>query len=244
MTDAWELCLDCKGQGANAIVPAPQLCIVLLTYKRTEMAVRTVAGVAANLDYPKELVSFYVADDGSNSAHMDAVFKAISDGGFRLAGYHNEKLGKGCFCGIGWNQGVRKAHQVSEYIMLLEDDWVLENPLDIRPYMWMLQEKTDVGICRLSNLAEGNITRVVTHHGTHYLEYMKSAPMCYSGNPHIRHLRFSEFYGPFATNLSPGDMEVHMDIKFHQMSGGPKIWRPAGINPWGVFGHIGCERTW
>lgn len=84
MTDAWELCLDCKGQGGNAVVPTPQLCIILITYLRTEMAVRTINGIVDKLDYPKELVSWYVADDGSPYEHMAAIFKTITDGGMNI----------------------------------------------------------------------------------------------------------------------------------------------------------------
>lgn len=245
MTTSPHLFLDYKQQGENARYPAPNLCIVLLTYQRTEMAVRTVKGIADNLDYPKELTSFYVADDGSQSTHVEAIFKALQDGGLQLAGYHSQKFYAGTpFCGIGWNHGLQKAHQTADYVMLLEDDWVLEKPLDIRPYIWMLSEREDVGMVRLSGLAEGNIVEVKTHRGTHYLEYLRMSRMCYSGNPHIRHLRFSQYYGAFATELTPGDLEVWFDAKFHRMKDGPEIWRPAELNPWGPFGHIGRERTW
>lgn len=244
MTDAWELMLDCKSQGGNAIVPAPKLCIVLFTYLRTEMAVRTVNGIVNNLDYPKELISWYVADDGSPNAHIDAIFKAIDLGGMTVTGYHNEKLQPGPLCGFGWNMAIRRAHQTSDYIMLLEDDWVLNVSLDIRPYMWVLKENERVGMIRLSNLAEGNDLRVVTHRGTHYFQYLRQAQFCYSGNPHIRHLRFTSYYGLFDTDKSPGDIEVYYDGKFRWMKGGPEIWRPAGIRAWGPFDHIGRERTW
>lgn len=244
MTDQWELCLDCKGQGGNAIIPAPQLCIILLTYLRTEMAVLTINGIAEKLDYPKELVSFYVADDGSPSAHIETVFRAIKDGGFVIAGYHNHKFQDGPYCGIGWNAALRKAHQISDYIMLLEDDWVLRNSLDIRPYMWVLKENEKVGIIRLSGLTTDNTLQVVAHRGTHYFQYLRSSRFCYSGNPHIRHLRFTEYYGLFDTDKTPGDIEVYFDGKFRYMKGGPEIWRPAELSTWGPFGHIGRERTW
>lgn len=245
MTDRWELCLDASDQGGNATVLAPQLCVALLTYKRTEMAVRTVKGIVDNLIYPKELVSFYVADDGSPWPHMDAIFSAIKDGGLRIAGYHNEKFSGGTpYCGIGWNVALRKSHMTSDYVLWLEDDWVLKAPLDIRPFIWMLLDRKDVGMVRLSGLAIGNIVEVKAHRGVHYLDYLRSAQFAYSGNPHIRHIRFDEYYGLFATNLTPGDLEVHYDDKFRHMLGGPAIWRPSDIPGWGIFNHIGRERTW
>ena len=240
----WELCLDCKSQGGKADIPAPQICIVLLTYQRTEMAVRTIQGISDHIDYPKELLSWYVADDGSPASHMDAVFGAIDKSGIKLAGYHNEKLQVGSFCGIGWNLAIAKAHQVSPYLMLLEDDWVLNRDMDLRPFVWALKEDKTVGMMRLSNLTTDNVLQVVTHHGTHYFKYLRQARFCYSGNPHLRHLRFTEYYGFFDTDKSPGDIEVYYDGKFRWMADGPDIWRPADLPAWGPFDHIGNVRMW
>jgi hypothetical protein len=245
MSEPWELMLDAKSKGGNASFPAPKLCIALLTFLRTTMAVRTVQGIVDHLDYPKELVSFYVADDGSPKEHMDAIFKAITDGGYSIAGYHNQRsIQNTPFCGIGWNKALRKAHDVSDYIMLLEDDWVLKQPMDIRPFMWTLKEVENVGIIRLSGLTTDNILQVMVHRGTHYFQYLRSRPFCYSGNPHIRHLRFTEYYGLFAIDVTPGDIEVYYDAKFHRLKDGPNIWRPCDQPAWGIFSHIGNARTW
>jgi hypothetical protein len=244
MTEPWELMLDCKSQGGNATIPAPPLCIVLLTYLRTEMAARTIKGIADNLDYPKELVSFYIADDGSPHEHMDAIYATVLAGGFKVSGYHNQKFQPGPLCGIGWNTALKKAYQISPYLMLLEDDWVLREPLDIRPYMWVLKENEKVGMIRLSNLTTDNVLQVRVHNGTHYFQYLRQARFCYSGNPHIRHLRFNQYYGFFDTDKSPGDIEVYFDGKFRWMKDGPNIWRPAALNEWGPFDHIGQNRMW
>jgi hypothetical protein len=244
MTDP-NLMLDVKSQGANATIPAPPVCIVILTYLRTEMAIRTVRGVCDYLDYPKELLSFYIADDGSPSGHVQVILDAIKESGIRLAGYHNEKFFPGTtFCGQGWNTALQKGHQNAPILLWLEDDWELRNPLDIRPYVWLLQERNDIGIVRLGCLAVGSDVKVQGFQGIHYLEYLRSTPYAYSGNPQLRHVRFSEYYGPFQIDVNPGDVELKYDAKFREMAAGPSIWRPAGINPWGVFGHIGKEKTW
>ena len=245
MTEPYELMLDCKEKGGLAEIPAPKICVCLLSYLRTEMALRTIRGLAENLDYPKELVSFYVGDDGSPSEHMDAILAEIKNNGFELAGYHNEKSRPGTpFCGLGWNKALRQGHNHADIILWMEDDWVLERPLDIRPYVRLLLEREDVGIVRLSGLPDGLDLRVQTHNGIHYLECLRSTRMAYSGNPHLRHVRFSEYYGTFGINLTPGDLEIAYDEKFRRSTGGPNIWRPADISAWGIFGHIGRERTW
>lgn len=237
--------LDVKDQGENAVVPAPRICMILLTYKRTDLAVRTIEGVCKNLDYPKELLSLYIADDGSPKEHIDALLAAADQGHLSIAGYHNEKFRPDTtFCGMGWNTALARGHQNADILLWLEDDWELQKPLDIRPYVWMLTERGDVGLVRLGPLAVGSDMRSVGHRGVHYLEYLRTTAYAYSGNSLLRHVRFSEYYGLFDIGCNPGDIELHFDQKFRDMPDGPNIWRPAGIDPWGAFGHIGKEKTW
>lgn len=240
-----ELMLDFPDRGGLAEIPAPRLCICLLTYQRTAMTIRTIVGLSDHLIYPRQLTGFYVADDGSSREHIDKVLNHIKICEYQLVGYHNEKFVSGKpFCGIGWNMALQKGHQNADIILWIEDDWELKKELDIRPYVRMLIERQDVGMVRLSGLPTGLDLRVEAHNGIHYLECLRSSKMAYSGNPHLRHVRFSQYYGLFATDRTPGDMEINYDERFRAHSGGPNIWRPADLSAWGIFGHIGNERTW
>lgn len=244
MTNPYHM-LDVKSQGENATIPAPAICVLLLTYLRTEMAVATVKSFCEKIDYPKELLSFYIADDGSPFEHVQTLINEIQKGGVSVAGYHNEKMMPGtCFVGRGWNYGLQQAHKVSDIVLLLEDDWELRYELDIRPYIRLLLELPEVGIVRLSGLPVGGEVRVRGWNGVHYLEYLRTTAMGYSGNPHLRHVRYTEFYGLFAIDRSPGDVEVNYDERFQEFKDGPNIWRPADLPAYGIFGHLGRERTW
>lgn len=226
-------------------LPAPPICMVLLTYQRTGMASRTIQGVADNLIYPKALRSWYIADDGSEPAHVGKLLNLIEDNHELLHGYHTQKFRPGTtFCGEGWNMAVHRGHQAAEILLWLEDDWELTTKLDIKPYVRMLLERSDVGIVRLGHMAVNSEVRIVGHNGIHYLEYMRTTAYAYAGNPLLRHMRYAQFYGIFDTEANPGDVELHYDQKYREMRNGPAIWRPAGLEPWGVFGHIGQERTW
>jgi hypothetical protein len=238
------LCLDVKDMGENAEIPAPNICVLLLTYLRTSMAVETVKYLCERLDYPKELLSFYVADDGSPPGHMQAIFDEIRQGGVALAGYHNEKYAPAPYVGTGWNRGLMKAYQTAPIVLQLEDDWRLKANLDIRPYVRCLVERTDVGMIRLSGLPVGLEMRVEGYRGVHYLNCLRSAAFAYSGNPHLRNFRFTQCYGAFATNQTPGNLEIEYDRAFRENPRGPSIWRPADLPAWGIFDHIGNERTW
>jgi hypothetical protein len=223
----------------------PTLAIVMVTFQRTREAVITLKSVCENLEYPREKRGWYIADDGSSADHMNAIFKELMEvQGETLWDHHSQKFKPGThFCGMGWNIGLRKAHQYADIVLWLEDDWHLDRRLDIRPYVQLLEERSDIGIVRLGGLAVGSDVHIVGHNGIHYLQYQRSTQYAYSGNPLLRHKRFLDAYGWFHEERSPGEVELDMDAKFRQAPG-PEIWRPADIPGWGIFGHIGTDKTW
>lgn len=223
----------------------PTISVILLTYKRTDLALRTIRGLGQYLAYPLEKVYFYVADDGSPREHVDAILREIVNCGFCVLGYHNEKFSPGTtFPGKGWNLALQIAHQKSPFVLVKEDDWELRRPLAISPYLRMLHDREDVGMVRLGHLAVGSKVEIVGYSGIHYLNYLRDTQYAYSGNPHIRHVRFSQAVGPFAEDKTPGEIELDQDYKFRSNPNVPAIWRPADIPGHGIFGHIGADKTW
>lgn len=223
----------------------PTISAVLVTYNRTELALRTIRGLGQYLAYPLEKVSWYVADDGSPREHVDAILKAIVECGFTVLGFHNQKAMPGTFFpGKGWNFALNKAHEKSPFVLWLEDDWELRRPLAISPYLRLLHDREDIGMIRLGHLAVGSKVEIVGHSGIHYLNYLRDTQYSYSGNPHIRHVRFSQAVGPFAEDKNPGEIELDQDYKFRSNPNAPAIWRPADIPGWGIFAHIGTDKTW
>lgn len=217
----------------------PLLVIVLLTYQRTEEALATLRHLCSNLGYDKHLRAFYIADDGSKGEHVNQLLGELELRKERVIGHHSQRFSPKT--GIGWNKGLGIAYQNSDYVMVLEDDWVLQKPLDIYPYIEMLSERDDVGMVRLGGLAVGNNVEIVGHNGHHYLRYYRDRQYAYSGNPHVRHARFVKSYGWYSEEeLNPGELELDYDSRFRSRNG-PEIWRPADIPGWGVFGHIGAK---
>jgi hypothetical protein len=213
----------------------------MVTYKRTREAVITAKSVSENLIYPKR--SWYIADDGSPKEHVDAILSELSAHHEDILGFHNEKFFPDTYnCGKGWNLGLQRAHAFSEVVLWLEDDWHLDRKLDIQPYVKLLMERTDIGLVRLGGLAVGSDVRIVGYDGIHYLEYLRNTQYAYSGNPLLRHARFMHTYGLFAEDRNPGDIELDYDGRF-RASDGPTIWRPVDLGGWGIFGHIGTEKS-
>jgi hypothetical protein len=240
-----ELMLDWKDKGGNATIESPMVCIVLLTYERTRLALRRIDAVCKNLDYPAARLMWYIADDGSCYDHINTLLNRLKDNNQKIIGYHNQRFAPAPYCGAGWNRALVAAHNSAPIVLWLEDDWELKGPLDIRPYVRLLIERDDVGLVRLGHLAVGNLVEIVGWNGIHYLLYRRETNFAYSGNPLLRHVRFAQYYGAFPTNQTPGDLEIEYDFNFRsKMPAGPNIWRPTDIPSWGIWGHIGEERTW
>ena len=134
--------------------------IILQTYKRTDVAIRAVAAARAYLRYPD--LRWYVADDGSPEAHVDAVMDALE--GARIIGGHSERLGYGATA----NRAIRAAESESAILLFLEDDWELRQPLDLWPYAALLMESAEIGMVRLGNLNLDVRGRTWGHNGLLY----------------------------------------------------------------------------
>jgi len=220
----------------------PNITILLLVYlrdnDRLEYATKTIQGLIKNLHYDGKL-AWYIADGFGNSERLDQLFSSLENE--RTIGIHCEKMTPGA----NWNRGLVECYKWSDYVLVMEDDWLLPEPFDITPYVKLLQENEQVGIVRFGTLTLGMICHVKGHDGRHYLEMDHKPQYAFSGNPHLRHKRLNQAIGLYNENIqpSPGDVEIDFDYRFRQQNE-IKIWRPASISGWGVFNHIGAVQSY
>lgn len=213
---------------------APRLAICLLTYKRTEYAVRTVESVCENLAFDGD-IGWYVADDGSEGEHVFAVMQALDDAGASVFGSHSERLKSG----PSWNRAIKNALEWADRILWLEDDWELGEKLDVTAYVDLLTDREDVGMVRMGGMPVGLDLHSVGHDGIHYLRVERSTPYMVSGNPNIRHRRYFDAYEWYPDDgRGPGDCEIWHDQRVRS-SQGPQVWWPLSIGGYGPFAHIG-----
>lgn len=240
----------------------PRVSIGVVTYERTEMALITLRSTLQNLQYPKENIGWYIADDGSRPEHMQAIMELLVLEGCQIIGHHSERLRhigqEGTHhAGIGWNRCLGLCHQWSDYVLWLEDDWDLNEPLELEPYVRLLRDREDIGICTFRILTTGADIHTEGHDGQMYFRYDRTTQYAFSGNPYLRHARYTRKYGTFAEDRNPGLMELHQDDMYRFRDGGegklvprekdedsPWIWRPVQISQWGAWKHIGSEKTW
>jgi GT2 family glycosyltransferase len=227
----------------------PPLAIGLVTYKRTDEAMETINSTCLNLDYPKELRRWYVADDGSPGDHYNTLLEALRVRGETILGSSHDRLRlagaeSSYYSGLVWNRALGVCHQYSDFVLWLEDDWRLEEQLNFVPYVKLLQDREDVGIVSFRVLSVGNDVHTEGHAGIHYLRYLHTTQYAYSGNPHLRHARYTKHYGWFHEERNPGGIELEYDDRYRLDDTGPAIWRPVGISPWGAWVHIGTEKAY
>lgn len=219
---------------------AEPIVIILQTYRRTDVALRTVAAARAFLRYPE--LYWYVADDGSPAAHVDAVLAALGDAS--VAGWHTQRRGYGGNANAAWDV----AGKVGALTLWLEDDWELRAPLDLYPYAALLMEREDVAMVRLGYLNPGLRAQSIAH-GPHHQMYWAfdrepahGHEIVFTGHPSLRHRRYREAYGDYPTRLPPGETELAYAYRFRIGSGPAIVW-PADYPPGGMFHHIGSVKT-
>jgi hypothetical protein len=212
--------------------------IVLQTFKRTDVALRTIVAARQYLHYPD--LYWYVADDGSPREHVDAVIEALGDA--PIIGLHTERRGYGANANTAWGA----ANQHSALTFWLEDDWELSTPLDLYPYAALLMERDDIGMARLGYLNPGIRAECVSHGGALYWkldhEPAEHWQLAFTGHPSLRHRRYRQAYGDYPTGLGPGDTELGYAYQYRTRSGPAIVW-PAAYPPNGLFSHIGIQKT-
>lgn len=210
----------------------PLVVAMLITYKRTEVAVRTIRGVMDRLDYPR--LEWHIADDGSDTAHLGAIQQAIGD--VRTSWSNAQRRGVGASMNLGMAECLRRA----DYILWLEDDWELQQPFDLKPAVQLLHTEGSIGMVRLAYISPGIRGCLVSGAGRLWWMLDKGPTYTFTGHASLRHRRFCEAYGPYVEDRAPGATELHMCGTFNNKQG-PAVAVPAFTGEWGAFAHIGAE---
>lgn len=211
--------------------------IVLLTYERTEYALRTIESVRSHLQYPD--LKWFIADDGSSEDHLSQVVGSIPSDD--LVGVYSQRHSYGRSA----NEGIRAARERGRLVFFLEDDWELVQPLDIWPYAATLMEDDSIGMVRMGYLNAGIKGETVGHRGMLYWELNDESPYIFAGHPSLRHIRFHDHAGNYTESLQPGETELAMAWKY-KTSPDPKpsiVW-PCLLGQSGPFAHIGTVQSY
>ncbi len=217
----------------------PQISILLITYKRYELALRTIKGVCQHLHYLGPL-HWHIADDGSGGGHVLALQYVLKE----YAPASTVTISDAHRAGVGrsMNLGIHACLEHSDYWLHLEDDWELRQPFDLHPCIMLLRDCPGYGMVRLGYLQAGMQAETFGC-GPHlwwHLRRDSSDGFVFAGHASLRHRRFHDAYGAYAEGLAPGDTEAEYAARFLRTAG-PEVAWPAWVGCWGPFAHIGAE---
>ena len=182
---------------------------------------------------------FIVADDCSSQKHLNLIKKL----GFDLV------LSAEVNSGLGANQNQALISVSSEYILQLQDDWVIiGNPTLLLESINILKQDASIGIVQLTPVGCDMPFEIrVTNTGYKYKVYKPDrAPWhraCtlrpYSDQPHIKSAHFVNDIGLYLEGVSMPKTEN--DYKYRVANQGR--WRVAQILDTNLFKHIGEEHS-
>lgn len=131
----------------------PKVAILIITYKRTALAVRTIQGVLDHLVYPHERLHWHIADDGSSPAHISALRSLVDSYSYTTTNTNRRGVG------ASMNEGSIECLKHADYILWLEDDWELTQNYDLRPCVELLSTNDHIGMVRLGYISPGIVGR-------------------------------------------------------------------------------------
>ncbi len=214
----------------------PPVIALIITYRRLAVALATIRSVKQMVDYPN--IGFHIADDGSGPDYVHRLWEEIG-------GDYSVTVTDAARAGVGrsMNMGIDAVLKRADLWLHLEDDWVLPQPLDLRPCVQVLAEDESVGMIRLGRLVA--YQEAVSYSGAGKLWWRLrkgSDTYIFSGNAALRHRRFHEAYGAYRTGLAPGETELAYCGKFNGTQGPDILW-PAWVSYEHTFQHIGDHQS-
>jgi glycosyltransferase involved in cell wall biosynthesis len=250
----------------------PDVTVVICTYDRPEEIRTTISSLIANIKYPPEHLYWHIADDGTPSEPNDpypyqytlSLIKYLGDRGQsgRIRFTRTDRKG----WGANVNAAIKDVR--SDYIYFTEDDYVLLKPLDLRPYVAIMEMSDLIGMIRFgiaghsltAALREFNIMSKMPEYqengggrgssglGTVQMwlldRFLSSGPYSeylYSNRPHLVHKRFYDVYGLYPEGILLGDTELAYNAQIKRGSSTPEIACPANWCGWN-YDHIGHSR--
>lgn len=217
-----------------------KLAIVLLTYNRFEYAEATLRSVLENVWWSGE-IRVHIADDGTDGDYRDRL-RAIA-GGYPNVGSTGVSNSERRGYGANWNLATQHVHPWADYVVPLEDDWVLDTTvLDVTSLVRVFED-TRIGCLRLGYLGftqalYGEVIRV-DGKPLLLLDPLSPEPHVFAGHPRIETVGWEKLAGPWPEGLEPGRTEFEVA---HTVRRGI-VW-PLWMDPdRGPFIHIGSERA-
>lgn len=224
-----------------------RLAICLLTYKRTEYATRALKSTLRNLRREGVDVHVHIADDGSIESHVNHLVGIAEEFGFtRDSNLTTSNAERGGY-GKNVNLAMQVLHNISDYILMLEDDWELVDELCIDEYIRDMESTNLVGCVRMGYLSftqplRGQVLKL-NDRGYLLLDPGSPEPHVFAGHPRLEKVSYQRGVGAWPEGLTPGETEFVVAHKLAARQG--VAWPMDTIYTRGdLFAHIGTVRSY
>lgn len=209
----------------------PPVVVLLITYKRLEVAIATIRGIKERIHYPN--LSWHIADDGSGGSHIQKLIEEI-DSNYEITvtdtGGHS--------VGKSMNMGIEAITKRANIWLHWEDDWLPNMDIELVPCVRLLEENKQIGMIRLGRLEVGLHGETIVGGDRIWWKLDKSKnEWCWTGHAAVRHVRFHQAYGKYTEGLTPGRTELSLQHNFNTKKGPDIVW-PAWLR-YDICDHIG-----
>ena len=235
----------------------PLVTIGVITYNRPDEIKATVAALAEHVVNSADRLRWLIADDSSPDDYAKKLsrLKLFKELGVTV-------ISTGANSGWGANANNLLDELNTPYLFMIEDDYVLKRPLDLRVGVALLETKTHLGLLRYRGTAgehhvfhqfEADVSSVLPDFREGmglpgrltYLQFDGHSPSAYiySNGPHLKRRSFHAFYGRYDEGRKLGATEEAFAVRVKgKMQAEPGIAPGVAILPEWVpmqFDHIG-----
>lgn len=190
-----------------------RLCIMLLTYAeslespRASYAYSTLTSALTYI-HTSEEVAVHIADDGSPQEYRD--FLRETAGGYSWVAAIGESNAERRGYGASYNLATQHIHPGTDYVLVLEDDWILNDRLYLDGHMRAL----DTGVFGCIRLGYLGTTQTLIGHVRHVADESywmlhpdSPEPHVFAGHPRLETVAWQRQAGPWPEGLNPGETE-------------------------------------
>jgi len=223
-----------------------RLGVVLLTYNRRAYAHATLRAVLDHIQPGRLELQVHIASDGDTSEYIDSL-RHLAGGYASLVAVTRSNSERGGY-GKNYNVAMQTVHASCDYVLPLEDDWVLQRDLPVEPLVEQM-DVLGVGCCRLGYIGFTQELRAsfvtARDHVWLTLDPESPEPHVFAGHPRIETRSWSRKVEPWPEGLEPGATEFAVAHRAAARRGvGWPLWYldPGGRDA--AFVHIGAERSY
>lgn len=221
-----------------------RLGVILLTYNRFDYAEATLRACLEHLKCGEFELQVHIASDGDTSEYVECLRQIA--GGFPgvIAASQSNSERRGY--GASYNLALQTVHARCEYTLPLEDDWVLQRPLDAQSIIAEMTE-LDIGCARLGYVGFTQALKATfdAAQGHYWLKFDPDSaePHVFAGHPRIEDREWTRAVGQWPEDLKPGATEfavAHIPEARRRVG-----WPLSVVHPCGdLFAHIGARPSY